>query len=123
MIISPDPEKEDAQKDLDMWEMTKEIVRWLEEHLGNRDIPFIAAEHNDHTEKRHIHALMLMQRKGREMLITKDTIEALREAANAEVILQRDARDYLQTEEKRQLRQSQRPRTAPITPPRDRQAR
>jgi hypothetical protein len=110
MIISPDPEKEDKEKDLDLWELTKETVRWLEQHLGKdgipRDIPFIAAEHNDHgnllpdgTPRRHIHALMLIQRKGREMLITEETIAAMMEATKAEVVLQQAARIFVEQQE------------------------
>jgi hypothetical protein len=91
LILSPDPNSEDKEKDLDMRDLTTEAVMWLERRL-KREIPFIAAEHNDHTDKRHIHAILLIQRRGREMLITPQILSEFREAAGKEAFLQREAR-------------------------------
>jgi ribosomal protein S27AE len=72
--LSPDPngEEEDKDKNLDLWKLTTDSVQWLEKRLGNREIPFIGVEHDDHTDIRHVHALLLIQRQGREMLITPE---------------------------------------------------
>ncbi|MBV8893783.1 MAG: hypothetical protein JO266_17750 [Acidobacteria bacterium] len=81
LIISPDPATEDKEKTLDLWDLTREAVLWLEKRLGTdgipRDIPFIGAEH-EHTDKRHIHAILLIKRQGREMLITPQILEEFR---------------------------------------------
>jgi hypothetical protein len=34
MRLSPDPNGENAGKTLDLWELTRDVVRWLEERLG-----------------------------------------------------------------------------------------
>jgi hypothetical protein len=51
LTLNPDPALENPEKDLDLWDLTREMVMWLERRLGTdgvpRDIPFIAAEHND----------------------------------------------------------------------------
>jgi ribosomal protein L37AE/L43A len=78
LIVSPDPNSENKDRNLDLRLLTTQMVDWLETRL-NRDIPFIGAEHNDHTDIPHIHAIALIQRRGREMLIdramTKDLIK------------------------------------------------
>ena len=56
---------------------------------AQREIPFIGAEHNDHTDIPHIHSIALIQRRGREMLIDRDTIDALREYATKMALQQK----------------------------------
>jgi rubredoxin len=96
LTLNPDPALENPEKDLDLWDLTREMVMWLERRLGRdgqpRDIPFIAAEHNDHTDKPHIHAILLIERHDREMLITKDILEEFNTAAHQAALDQRAAR-------------------------------
>jgi hypothetical protein len=96
LTLNPDPALENPEKDLDLWDLTREAVMWLERRLGRdgqpRDIPFIAAEHNDHTDKPHIHAILLIERRGREMLITKEVLTEFKQAAAQKALGQRDAR-------------------------------
>jgi hypothetical protein len=96
LTLNPDPAQENPEKDLDLWDLTRETVMWLERRLGTdgvpRDIPFIAAEHNDHTDKPHIHAILLIERHGREMLITKEVLGEFKQAAAQKALGQRDAR-------------------------------
>jgi hypothetical protein len=80
IIVSPDPNSENKDKNLDLWLLTTQLVAWLEGRL-NREIPFIGAEHDDHTNIPHIHAIALIQRRGREMLVDRETIYALIEYA------------------------------------------
>jgi ribosomal protein S27AE len=56
-------------------------VQWLEKRLGNREIPFIGVEHDDHTDIRHVRALLLIQRQGREMLITPEILDEFQKTA------------------------------------------
>jgi hypothetical protein len=60
-------------------------------------IPWVAAVHDDHTDKRHIHALAVV--KGR---LNVDDLAALRETATAEAQLQRQARDLIREATKRE---------------------
>src|SRR4051812_39965399 len=87
IIISPDPRTEDTQKDLDLWQIARQTMLCLEERLKN-EVQFIAAEHNDHTDIRHIHAVVLL--RGR---VNPEDLQALREAATLTALSQRQARD------------------------------
>jgi hypothetical protein len=59
-IISPDPKTEDVKKDLNLREITKLVIGCLEKRF-HREIEFVAVEHNDHTEKKHIHSIALLR--------------------------------------------------------------
>jgi hypothetical protein len=90
IILSPDPTRENTEKDVDLWQVTRQTFVALERRLhleGN--IQFIAAEHNDHTEIAHIHSIALI--KGSR--IGKEELRLLRQAATQEALLQRHARD------------------------------
>jgi hypothetical protein len=89
IVINPDPEKEDSERDLPLRELIKATMQTLQER---RDTPvaWVAAVHDDHTDKRHIHALAVV--KGR---LKTEEIEALRDAATAEALLQQEARDVM----------------------------
>jgi hypothetical protein len=56
IVISPDPEKEDTSKHLYLWQITEQTMLILEERL-RIPVPFIAAEHDDHSGARHVHLL------------------------------------------------------------------
>ena len=87
IVISPDPQTEDASKDLYLWQMTEQTMLTLEERL-NIPVPFIAAEHDDHTGHRHVHLLACAKAR-----IEKHDLKALREAATQAAIQQRQERD------------------------------
>src|SRR4051812_23800659 len=64
-IFSPDPNEENPQNNLDMRDVVRKSYAELEakiKSLGELQgqIYFIAAEHNDHTDKQHIHSIMLV---------------------------------------------------------------
>ena len=53
--ICPDPVKEDTNKDLLLREITEKTLD-LEEKIG-KPLTWVAAIHDDHTDKRHVHVL------------------------------------------------------------------
>src|SRR5215471_19905850 len=46
-VISPDPQLEDTNKDLHLRDATEKTMQRLEERL-NKEVHWVAAEHNDH---------------------------------------------------------------------------
>jgi hypothetical protein len=96
LILSPDPNGENQERNLDLWKLTKDIVEFLEQRLGRENIPFIGAEHNDHTDIPHVHALILIQRMGKEILIDKETINAVRNLATKRALEQKQDRQNVQ---------------------------
>jgi predicted NUDIX family phosphoesterase len=96
LVISPDPAQEDTEKDLHLQEIVQKTIQTLEERL-EKEVPYIGAEHDDHTDQRHIHVVALV--RGR--LNTKD-LEALRTTATNTALLQRQERDLQQQQAQQQ---------------------
>ncbi len=86
-VISPDPNREDTGKDLQLWEITTKTMLGLEERL-KQTIQFVAAVHNDHAPHRHVHVIALVP--GR---LTRDDFMLLRETATEASLFQRRERD------------------------------
>src|SRR5215217_2301585 len=65
IIISPDPTTEDTHHDLDMRAITITTMQTVEEIVRGQGISspvvWVAAVHDDHTEKNHGHALASIQ--------------------------------------------------------------
>jgi hypothetical protein len=65
IIISPDPATEDTHKDLDMRQMTTTTMQTIAEIMHAQGITtpviWVAALHDDHTDKNHVHALASVQ--------------------------------------------------------------
>lgn len=91
IVISPDPKAEDAKRDLQLREITKQTMQTLEERL-NISLHWVAAEHNDHAPNRHIHVVAVVPGK---LLQTPD-FQALRETATQACLEQRQERDHSQ---------------------------
>jgi hypothetical protein len=87
IVISPDPAKEDTEKDLLLTEITVQTMQTLEERLQNH-VSYVAVEHDDHAPHRHVHVLALVN--GR--LNTQD-FQALRTTATQAALSQRQERD------------------------------
>ena len=103
IVISPHPEKEDTEKDLHLQEITRQTMLTLEAQL-KKEVPYVAAEHNDHTDHRHVHLFAVV--RGRVM--TKE-LDAMRETATQTALLQRQERDrHQEQQQSRQTRQQQR---------------
>ena len=88
-VINPDPLKEDTERDLPLREIITYTMQTLEARI-QQSVQWVAAVHDDHTDKRHIHALAVV--KGR---LKKDDLQALIHAATEEAQLQRHARDLM----------------------------
>jgi hypothetical protein len=65
IIISPDPEKENPGQDLDMRQITRITMQTITEIMQAQGITtpinWVAAVHDDHTDKQHVHALAAIQ--------------------------------------------------------------
>jgi hypothetical protein len=65
IIISPDPATEDTYHDLDMRAITITTMQTVEEIIQAQGITspvvWVAAVHDDHTDKNHVHALASLQ--------------------------------------------------------------
>jgi hypothetical protein len=88
------PTREDRQKDLNVREITRQSIAALEKRL-QRPIQFLAVEHNDHTDLRHVHAILLVK-LGRGERIGKEDWQVCREEATAQARIQRRALDVVQ---------------------------
>jgi hypothetical protein len=96
VVINPDPETEDKERDLPLREIIDSTMQTLEERI-QQHIQWVAAIHDDHTDKRHIHALAIV--KGR---LKREDLEALINAATLEAQLQRGARNLMREVEEYQ---------------------
>src|SRR5437764_13189125 len=59
LVISPDPAREDSDKNLALRDITERTIRSLEDRF-QKPPQWAAAIHTDHTENRHIHALVIV---------------------------------------------------------------
>jgi hypothetical protein len=89
IVLSPAPAREDRYKDLDLTDITLHTMLALEERLG-KQIQFVASLHDDHSPHRHVHTLVLVQRK-----LTRDDFQTLREEATQRALIQRRQRDLI----------------------------
>ncbi len=94
IIISPDPATEDTHKDLDMRALTRTTMQTIEEIIRAQGITtpinWVAAVHDDHTDKNHVHALAAIQ--GR---LDKPDVRRLTEATTTACLEQRRERDRI----------------------------
>ena len=59
LVISPDPRTEDAERDLHLREIIEKAMLYLEDRF-QKAVPFVAAEHDDHSPNRHTHILAVL---------------------------------------------------------------
>lgn len=107
--ISPDPVKEDTNRDLAMPEITERAMNDLQQQLG-RDIQWIAAVHADHKPHRHIHVLAILPKLSShefrslpDILIKGATDAALSQRQELDLV-----RDHRQKEQEKEDAQWQR---------------
>jgi hypothetical protein len=101
IVISPDPQKEDTLKDLYLWHITEQTMLTLEDRLKIQ-VPFIAAEHDDHTDNRHTHVLACVSGK-----LKPQDFQALRQSATAAALTQRQERDLAREHKSRAIEEVQ----------------
>jgi hypothetical protein len=83
IILSPDPAKEDTHKDLDMRAITITTMQTIEE-IVKTPVIWVAAVHDDHTDKNHVHALAAVNRR-----LERPELDHIREAATHACLGQR----------------------------------
>src|SRR3954447_4456975 len=89
VTISPDPKREDTNRDLNLRELTREAMQALAGKFKGEDPLFFAAIHEGHTDNRHVNLLVILPR-GR---LTKHHWKAMRLAATENAREQRAALD------------------------------
>jgi hypothetical protein len=99
IIINPDPDKEDTHKDLDMRAITMTTMQTIEEIVGTPVI-WVAAVHDDHTDKNHVHVLASVQ--GR---LDKPDLDRIREATTNACLEQRRELDRALSRQAREQEQ------------------
>jgi hypothetical protein len=83
IIINPDPEMEDTYKDLDMRQIaitTMQIIAMI----IDTPVIWVAAVHDDHTDKNHVHALAAVPRR-----LEKPDLDRIREETTTACLEQR----------------------------------
>jgi hypothetical protein len=99
LVISPDPQSEDADKNLSLRELAEKTIKSLEDRF-QRPLQWVAAVHADHAEHRHIHALAIVP----ERLNVQD-FQRMRSAATDAALAQ--VRELTLAREQRELSQEQ----------------
>ena len=100
-VISPDPKREDIGKDLFLREITEPTMMSLEERL-NKQIQWVAAEHDDHAPHRHIHVIAIVP--GR---LQVQDFHTMRQTATAAALEQRRHHDLVQQQQAQQREAAQ----------------
>jgi len=101
LVISPDPQREDSDKNLSLREITERTIQSLEDRF-QQPIQWVAAVHADHTDTRHIHAIAIMP----ERLDVQD-FQRMRSAATEEALAQRHQLDLAREQRERSQEQSE----------------
>jgi hypothetical protein len=83
IIINPDPEKEDTHKDLDMRQIAITTMQSIED-IVKTPVTWVAAVHDDHTDKNHVHALAAVNRR-----LDTPALNKIRDAATQACLDQR----------------------------------
>jgi hypothetical protein len=96
IVINPDPEQEDRHRDLDMRVIAQATMLTIEQRVQT-PVLWAAAVHDDHTDKRHIHALAAVQgrldRPDLDCLIEETTQACLEQRRERDQYLERQARE------------------------------
>jgi hypothetical protein len=101
IIISPDPATEDTNHDLDMRAITRTTMQTVAEIIRGQGITtpvvWVAAVHDDHTDKNHVHALAAIQgrldKPDLDRLRTATTTVCLEQRRELDRTLERNARE------------------------------
>jgi hypothetical protein len=99
LVISPDPMREDKDKNLSLREITERTMQRLEDRF-QQPLQWAAAIHADHTDTRHVHVIAIVP----ERLQVQD-FQRMRSAATEEAREQRRQLDLAR--EQRELSQQQ----------------
>ena len=86
-VISPDPAREDTNKNLHLRDITEHIMQALAERVG-KQVSWVGAVHADHTPHRHVHVVAVVE--GR---LNRDDLQALTRTATEASLDQRAEHD------------------------------
>src|SRR6266567_3412445 len=101
LVISPDPQREDKDKNLSLREITERTIQSLEDRF-QQPLQWVAAVHADHTDTRHIHAIAIVP----ERLNVQD-FQGMRSAATEEAREQRRQLDLIREARERSQEQGE----------------
>jgi len=82
LVISPDPKREDSDRNLSLREITERTIQSLEDRF-QQPLQWVAAIHADHAEHRHVHVIAIVP----ERLNVQD-FQRMRSAATQEALEQ-----------------------------------
>jgi hypothetical protein len=108
LIISPDPRREDSDRDLDLRDIADQAMFALAMEF-KRNIEYIAAIHDDHAPHRHVHVIALIP--GR---LERNHLKLLRETATELSRFQRKERDLAREAVRGVTRSVDRPRVSRV---------
>ena len=91
-VINFHPLKEDTNKDLNLWEITRTTLEHIKTQYG-LSVPFVATIHDDHTALRHVHGFFIVEGRLNKEEFAK--IKGLWKVASAEVQRQRKRLDRM----------------------------
>ena len=100
-VISPDPQKEDTEKDLFLREVTEKTMLSLEDRI-QREVSWVAAVHDDHAPHRHVHIVAVVP--GR---LQAQDFQSMRQTATQAALAQRQERDLLRQMQQRKEQEAQ----------------
>ncbi len=101
IVISPDPQQEDTDKDLFLRDITEQTMQSLEDRF-QKHLQWVAAEHNDHAPHRHVHVVAVVP--GR---LQVQDFQLLRQTATQAALAQRKERDLLREIQKQKEQEAQ----------------
>ncbi len=101
IVISPDPQQEDTDKDLFLRDITEKTMQSLEDRF-QKHLQWVAAEHNDHAPHRHVHVIAIVP--GR---LQVQDFQLLRQTATQAALAQRKERDLLREIQKQKEQEAQ----------------
>ena len=99
LVISPDPAREDKDRNLSLREITEKTMQSLEDRF-QRPLQWLATIHADHAEHRHIHAIAIVPER-----LNVPDFKRMRSAATGEALAQLRQLDLVR--EQRGLSQQQ----------------
>jgi|SRR5271165_2144816 len=91
-VISPDPVREDTNRDLNLKTLTEKTMITLQERYKNMNIQYFGAIHDDHTDNRHVHLIAFIQKRR----LTRADLRSLIRSATVEALSQRRLLDRQQ---------------------------
>jgi hypothetical protein len=98
-IISPDPAREDTERDIFLREITEQTMLGLEDRVRTH-IQWVAATHDDHAPHRHVHIMAILPKK-----LQVHDLQALRQIATEAALFQRNACDLAREHQQQERRE------------------